>query len=138
MNKKGFLIIFGTVVVVILIIIFSKQGPKTVTYGEAASTQTTSPNVSTENDKQIIEIVAKGGYTPRSTIAKANVPTIIRVKTNNTFDCSSTLRIPAINYSKNLEPTATDDIELPKEPEGATLSGVCGMGMYNFSIQFQG
>lgn len=138
MNKKSWLIIGGTIIIVIFIIAFSNQSPKTVKYGETASVQAISPNVSTENGKQIIEITAKGGYTPRQTVAKANIPTIIRVKTNNSFDCSSSLRIPAINYFKNLEPTAVTDIELPNEIAGSTLQGVCSMGMYNFTITFQG
>jgi plastocyanin domain-containing protein len=137
MNKKNIFIIIGTVIIVVLIAIFSKSSPKTVKYGESDSQQAISPNVTTENGKQIIEINVKGGYTPRSTVAKANVPTIIRVKTNNAFDCSSSLRIPAINYFKNLEPTATTDIELPNEPDGANVKGVCSMGMYSFSIQFK-
>lgn len=141
MNKKSYLIILGTIIVVILIIIFSNQSSKDIKYGENKNSNTQeaiSPNVTTENGKQIIEINVKGGYTPRATVAKANTPTIIRVKTNNAFDCSSSLRIPSINYFKNLPPTAVTDIELPNETAGSTLQGVCSMGMYSFSIQFKG
>ena len=137
MNKKNIIIVISTLIIVVLIIIFSKQEPKTIKYDESASAQTISPNVTTENGKQIIEINVKGGYTPRSTVAKAGIPTILRMKTNSAFDCSSSLRIPAINYFKNLEPTAVTDIDLPNEAAGATLQGVCSMGMYSFSIQFQ-
>lgn len=137
MNKKSWLIIGSTLIIIVLIVMFSNQSPKTVKYGDVASAQAIGSNVTTENGKQIIEITAKGGYAPRQTIAKANVPTIIRVKTNNSFDCSSSLRIPAINYFKNLEPTAVTDIELPNESAGSTIQGVCSMGMYNFTITFQ-
>ncbi len=97
-----------------------------------------SNNVSTENSKQVIEITAKGGYAPRISTAKANTPTILRVKTSSTFDCSSALRIPSIGYSKNLPPSGTTDIELPAQAAGTTLKALCSMGMYNFSVQFQG
>ena len=103
-----------------------------------SDTSKETPNVVMENDKQVIEIKAKGGYSPSLSIAKANVPTILRVTTNSSFDCSSALRIPAIGYSKNLPPTGTTDIELPTQAAGTTLKALCSMGMYNFSIQFKG
>ena len=59
-------------------------------------------NVSVVNGTQIIEIKAKGGYQPRKSIAKAGMPTILRFETNGTFDCSSSVRIPSMNVSKNL------------------------------------
>ncbi len=119
-------------------IVINKNAASKVTYYEDSSniTKAISPNISTEGDKQIIEITAKGGYSPNKTTAKAGVPTIIRVKTNNTFDCSSALRIKSIGYSKNLPATGTTDIELPAQTSGSTLHALCSMGMYNFSIQF--
>lgn len=109
---------------------------------KTSSTKTTADepaaNVYIENDKQVIEISAKGGYTPRVTIAKAGLPTIVRIKTSGTFDCSSSLRIPLINYFKNLPPTGTTDIEVSAQSSGSTLRGLCSMGMYNFSIKFKG
>lgn len=94
-------------------------------------------NVSVVDGTQIIEISAKGGYAPQATLAKAGVPTVIRVSTNGTFDCSSSLVIPTIGYRGNLPITGTTDIPVPPQAAGAELQGLCGMGMYNFTIHFK-
>lgn len=87
--------------------------------------------------KQIIDITAKGGYSPRQVNAKAGVPTILRVTTNGTFDCSASLVIPKLSYQKFLQPSGTEEITLPAEQVQGTLQGLCAMGMYNFKIVFQ-
>jgi plastocyanin domain-containing protein len=133
---KKIIISLGVVAVIITAFIaLNKPNSKTTVYSDNSEP---SSNVSLENGQQIITVDAKGGYTPRTTIAKADTPTILRVRTSGTFDCSSALRIPAIKYSKNLPPTGTTDIELPKQSAGTTLKALCSMGMYNFSIQFKG
>jgi plastocyanin domain-containing protein len=93
-------------------------------------------NVSMVDGKQIIEIRAKGGYTPRKSVASAGVPTILRLNTNGTFDCSSSVRIPSMNISQNLPQSGTTDIDLGS-PSAKILDGTCGMGMYPFEIEFQ-
>jgi len=93
-------------------------------------------NVTIENGVQIVEINAKGGYSPRRSIAKAGVPTVLRVNTNGTFDCSSALRIPSLNISQNLPISGLTDIELPASQTGS-LVGSCSMGMYRFEIVFE-
>ena len=87
--------------------------------------------------KQIISITAKGGYAPRSSVARADMPTIIRVTTNGTFDCSSALTIPSIGYRTNLPLSGVTDIEVSPQKAGTTLRGLCAMGMYTFTIDFQ-
>lgn len=93
-------------------------------------------NVSLSEGKQIVEIGVKGGYSPRLSVAKADISTILRMKTEATFDCSSALTIPSINYQKNLPPSGITEIELPPQKAGTTLQGMCSMGMYNFEIAF--
>lgn len=93
-------------------------------------------NVSIVDGKQVIEIKAKGGYTPRVSIAKANMPTILRFYTNGTFDCSSSVRIPSMNITKVLPQSGTTDIDLGTVKLGS-LQGTCGMGMYPFEVEFQ-
>lgn len=93
-------------------------------------------NVTLVEGKQFIEITAKGGYTPKISNAKAGLPTILRVETKGTFDCSSALRLPSLNISKNLPASGTTDIDLGVQPAG-TLQGTCAMGMYNFEMIFQ-
>jgi plastocyanin domain-containing protein len=86
--------------------------------------------------KQIIEIDAKGGYNPRVTLVQADVPTILRMKTQGSFDCSSAVTIPSIGYRANLPPSGTTDIEVSAQKAGTTLQGLCSMGMYNFQVRF--
>lgn len=106
---------------------------------ESASTeQSASPteNVRIEDGKQIIEITAWGGYSPRQTVAKADLPTVIRIKTNNTFDCSSALIIPSLKIQKYLPSSGTTDIEIPTQKSNSSFRAFCAMGMYNFEIRF--
>ncbi len=93
-------------------------------------------NVSVIDGKQIITVDAKGGYSPKVTIAKAGIPTVLRVQTNGTFDCSSALTIPTIGYRANLPPSGITEIEIPPQKAGTSLNGICAMGMYNFSINY--
>ena len=93
-------------------------------------------NVAITGGKQVIQINAKGGYAPRVTVAKANMPTVINVQTNGTFDCSSALTVPAVGFRKNLPASGVTQIEIPPQQPGATIKGVCSMGMYNFAVNF--
>jgi len=92
--------------------------------------------VSTDG-KQVIEIAVKGGYSPKVVTAKAGVPTVLRFVTDNTFDCSSSLSIPAINYRNNLPRTGTTDVDVPAQAAGTKLQGACSMGMYGFTVDFE-
>ena len=94
-------------------------------------------NVTIIDGKQIITIDAKGRYNPRLTAAKAGIPTIIRMNTQGTFDCTAALTIPALNYQANLPPSGSAHIEVPPQEAGSKLNGICAMGMYNFEINFQ-
>lgn len=94
-------------------------------------------NVTIVDGKQIIEIKAKGGYSPRKSIAKSGIPTILRFKTEATFDCSSAIRIASLNISKNLPQSGMTDIDIGTNESGI-FRGTCGMGMYPFEIEFQG
>lgn len=93
-------------------------------------------NVTMVGDKQIIVVRAKGGYGPRKSVAKAGIPTILRVDTNGTFDCSSIVRIPSMSIFKNLPQTGSTEIDLGS-PKVGVLQGICGMGMYRFEIDFE-
>jgi len=97
---------------------------------------TTKVNKNENSEKQIIEITAKGGYNPRVSTAKAGIPTILRINTNGTFDCSSSIRIPSLGISKYLPQSGVTDIDLGINQTG-TLYGSCGMGMYPFQINFE-
>ena len=93
-------------------------------------------NVSVSDGKQIVELGAKDGYAPVLTAAKANMPTILRVKTSGTFDCSSAITIPSIGYRTFLPQTGTTDIEIPPQTAGTSMKIVCAMGMRNAAVNF--
>ena len=93
-------------------------------------------NVTIVDGKQIIEIKAKGGYSPSRSLAKAGIPTILRFVTDGTYDCSASVRIQSQNIFKILPQSGTTDIDLGTTASG-TLGGTCGMGMYPFQIEFK-
>ena len=93
-------------------------------------------NISVVDGKQVISINAKGGFSPRVTNAKADIPTEIRMRTQGTFDCSSTLSIPSLDYFENLPSSGETIINIPPQKVGTKLDGLCAMGMYNFEIKF--
>lgn len=95
------------------------------------------PTAVVTDGTQVIEITAKGGYTPRVVLAKAGVPTVLRVATRGTFDCSASMVIPKLGYQKFLQPTGTEEIAISAEQAQGTLQGTCSMGMYGFQIKFQ-
>jgi plastocyanin domain-containing protein len=100
-------------------------------------TQNALPAPLAVNGTQVLDIAAKGGYSPRQIIAKAGVPSILKVSTQSTFDCSSALTIPALNYRDYLPPTGITEIPIPPQKPGTVITGLCSMGMYSFRIKFQ-
>ena len=111
-------------------VFFAKGNGNSDVRGEAVN------NVSMVDGKQVIEINAKGGYSPQLTTAKAGVPTVIKVATKGTFDCSSSLTLPKLGFRENLPPSGTTEIEVPAQTAGETIEGICSMGMYNFTVNF--
>lgn len=127
---KVFIIILATVVILggIFVALF---------FGRSGSDSLTDPNnVAMVDGKQVITIRAKGGYSPRSTTAKANLPTVLKVVTRGTFDCSAALVVPSVGYRSILPQTGTTLIEIPPQKVGSAVQGICSMGMYNFVINF--
>jgi len=127
-------IISSVLVALVLIggaIILTKKDP-VVKSGDVPSAQ----NVEVVDGLQIINIRAKGGYQPRKSIAKADLPTVIRFDSKGTFDCSASVRIPSLNISQSLNFSGLTDVDLGK-PKMGVLKGSCSMGMYPFEIVFQ-
>ncbi|MDP2664935.1 MAG: hypothetical protein Q8O97_03235 [bacterium] len=125
------------ILISIVLVIALVGGAILLSRGGVGSGVASESNVSVVDGKQVIEIDAKGGYVPRNTVAQANIPTVIKLKTRGTFDCSSALVIPSIGYRANLPPSGETLIELPPQKEGSTMQGLCAMGMYNFVISFR-
>lgn len=103
---------------------------------DSATVEPGASNVSVVDGTQIITLRAKGGYTPKVTVAKAGMPTTLRVGTNGTFDCSSAIRIPSLRVSQTLPMNGTTDIALGTLESGV-IQGNCGMGMYPFQINVE-
>ena len=93
-------------------------------------------NVEVRDGVQYITIDAKAGYSPKISTAKAGIPTKLIVKTNGTYDCSASLAIRSIGYQKILPQTGEETIDIGTPKAGEPLQGVCGMGMYNFLVNF--
>lgn len=92
-------------------------------------------NVEVRDGVQYVTITAKGGYSPRVTEIKGDLPTKLVVKTDGTYDCSASLAVRSVGFQKILQPTGEEVIDLGTPQSGDTVQGVCGMGMYNFQIQ---
>lgn len=104
--------------------------------GNTSENTANGSNVTVVDGVQVIEITAKGGYSPRKTVATAGIPTVLKMETNGTFDCSSALYLPTMKISENLPPSGETEVDLGT-PTPGTFRGTCSMGMYNFEIDFQ-
>lgn len=134
---KNIITITGTALVVIIVVgFFLAKGKNDGSVTNTLTTDSTSNAVTIENGTQYITITAKGGYTPRTVTAKANTPTVIRMKSAGAFDCSASVVIPDLQFEKYLQPQETAEIPVPLEKTQGTLKGLCSMGMYNFEIRF--
>ncbi len=128
--KTTFFVLGGVILAAGVWLAFSGFG------GSGAPAAADGSNVTVVDGTQIIEIDAKGGYWPRLTKAKANVPTVIKFKTKGTFDCSSAVTIPSLNYRTILSASGETLVNVPAQKAGSVLSGSCSMGMYGFSVEF--
>lgn len=93
--------------------------------------------VSIVDGNQVIDLTASNaGYSPEVIEAKGGTNTTLRVTSSNLFACSSSLRIPKLNISENLDVTGIKEIALGTQAPGIVINGTCSMGMYRFQIKF--
>lgn len=130
MNKTVSIIIAIALVVGIGIVLLVQSKNNSGTGGTESA-----QNVEIRDGIQYVTISARGGYSPRVSTAQANIPTKLIVKTNGTYDCSAALVIRSIGYQKILPNTGEEVIDLGT-PQSGTLQGLCSMGMYNFTVNF--
>ena len=126
MNKSIILSLIGAVAII--------GGVFLLTNGNTATPDTST--VSIVNGIQVIDLLAKNGYSPNVIGAKAGMATTLRVKTDGTYDCSASLTVPQLGYRKFLQPTGSEDIAISAEKAHGTLNGICSMGMKSFKIKF--
>ncbi len=114
--KKTISIIVTILLVGVLAFVFTDQGSSpSDTSGEAST------NVSMVNGVQNVTINAKGGYSPRSTTIRGGIPTKLIVKTNDTYDCSSSLVVKSANYRGMLPATGETEIDLGSPKAGEKI-----------------
>ena len=85
---------------------------------------------------QYINILVRGGYTPSQIKAKAGVTTKLVFETKGTYDCSSAISIPQLNYRAMLPATGSTVVEIPAEKAQNNLDIVCSVGMFRAQIEF--
>ena len=102
--------------------------------GEIISVNTTDINI--DDETNVVEVNVKGGYSPSYIEAPAGKKTILKLKTDKTFDCSAAFQIPELNYSKFLPPTGETLINLGIQEAGTEFNASCSMGMYLLKIKF--
>ncbi len=130
MNKNALIIVACSLLLGLLIVFFG--GKKDATGSSVNNVQ----NTEIRDGVQYVTIYAKGGYSPKVSIAQANIPTKLIVKTNGTYDCSSALVIRSIGYQKMLSQTGEEVIDLGT-PQVGKIQGLCSMGMYSFVVNFK-
>lgn len=135
MKSTSFALIAATIIISVALFIVTSKGPSSTT-GNTEPPKSTPQNVTVADNLQTIEIKAKGGYWPRKSVAQAGIPTVLKVNTAGTYDCSAAIRIPSLSIAQMLPPNGLTEIALGT-PEAGKLRGTCGMGMYNFEIVFQ-
>ncbi len=131
MNKTVSIIIICTLIIGIGIVVLGGSAKSDSVNATGAK------NSEVVDGVQYVTINAKGGYSPKKSTAKADTPTKLIVKTNGTYDCSSSLVIKSLNYQKILSQTGEEIIDIGTPAAGTKLQGVCGMGMYSFEIIFE-
>jgi plastocyanin domain-containing protein len=130
MNKTASIIIAIGLIIGIGIVFTSGKNAKPDTGTQVIQ------NTEVKDGVQYITVTAKAGYSPLVSEAKAGIPTKLIVKTDGTYDCSSSLVIRSLNYQKVLPQTGVTEIDVGVPEAGVPLLGVCSMGMYSFRINF--
>jgi plastocyanin domain-containing protein len=133
MNKTASIIITLGLVICIGIIFLGSINNKKNTEDDSLSNGN---NVVIKDGIQYVTIVAKGGYSPKTSTAQAGIPTKLVMKTKESFDCSLSLVIRSVGFKKILSQSGEEVIDIGTPKAGEPLQGVCSMGMYNFVINF--
>ncbi len=131
MNKTASIILTLGLLLVIGIIFIG--GSKSNNNGSVSEEK---QNVEIKDGIQYVTVYAKGGYSPKVSTAQSGIPTKLIVKTDGTYDCSASLVIRALGIQKVLAQTGEEIIDVGIPEAGKPLQGLCGMGMYNFVVDF--
>lgn len=144
MDKKAPKLILNPVFLFVIISMFAVIGvaffatslTNNKSVDELANSQVMSSEVKIENGVQYISVDAKNGFNPKYLTLKSEIPSVLTVKTKNTYDCSSTLVIPDLKISKQLPITGNTAINIPAQKAGTKMTATCGMGHYPLYLNF--
>ncbi len=124
------------VVAVLALLLFSFLSRGNSSKATVVGAEITS-NVLEENGLQIIEVISTaGGYSPRKITAKSDIPTVLRLNSENSYGCERSFRIPSLNITEILPTQGVTEIDLGVPQAGKNIFGTCSMGMYTFTISF--
>ena len=93
-------------------------------------------NVKIKDGVQYVQIKVGGGYSPKVSTGKADIPTKLVFDTGEAFDCSTSVVVRQLNFSKILNPNSQETVDAGTLKSGDKISGTCSMGMYSFVINF--
>jgi len=133
-NDRIFLIVIA--IALVLVIGFFIIATENEAVAPAAGTISEVVTVDAISGKQIINVDVKNGYSPRVINARAGTANILRLSSKNDYGCERAFTIPKLNIRKDLPATGDTDIEIPAQAAGTSLIGVCTMGMYSFTMNF--
>lgn len=132
---KPFLIVLSLLISGLLV--YYAISPNDVS-SKSVKSESKTTNITIEDEKQIVSIISTaGGYSPSKTVAQANMPTILRMNSQNSYGCERSFRIPKMNINEILPTEGTTDIDLGTPEKGEEIFGSCSMGMYTFTISFE-
>ena len=92
------------------------------------------PAVGPDGVQQLTLTATNGGYTPSVLRARAGVPTILTVHTDDVIGCTRAFVIPATGYQEYLPDTGDTPIDLGTLEVGE-VRFTCAMGMYSGTIE---
>ncbi|MBM3706649.1 MAG: hypothetical protein FJW66_09015 [Actinobacteria bacterium] len=107
--------------------------------GEKGGNDTTASTAEDTGDqaRQTIVVTATTeGYSPEKINAKAGQPTILVMQSVDAYGCERAFVIPQLKIYKILPENGNTAFDLGVQEKGASIVGVCSMGMYYFEIFF--
>lgn len=105
-------------------------------YSVANLSQNVSDAAPVVSDGDLTLSAENNGYFPATLYAKAGVPILLNVITENTTSCSRAFVIPALGVETILPKTGSVPFEIPPQEAGSILRFTCSMGMYTGQIVF--
>ncbi len=137
MNKTAYIIIMiGLAIGIGILFVSGSKIKNSQNITKTTETQVLQ-NIEVKDGTQYVTINVKGGYLPRISEAKADIPTKLILKTEGTYDCSASLSIRSIGFQKVLPNTGETIIDLGNPKAEIPIVGVCSMGMYSFQVNFK-